>query len=77
MTTLPIRQGDASDGWFPVRLTVKRSGQPNQEAEAKIQFTLTESEQADLPWHLEHQTPDFPLCRALANPEGCQPGAGG
>ena len=50
MTTLPIRQGDASDGWFPVRLTVKRSGQPNQEAEAKIQFTLTESEQADHCW---------------------------
>jgi len=48
-----------------------------QEAEAKIQFTLTESEPADLPWHLEHQTPDFPLCLALANPEGCQPGAGG
>ena len=50
MTTLHIRQGDASDGGVPIRLTVKRSGQPDQEAEAKIQFALTESEQVDLRW---------------------------
>ena len=50
MTTFHIRQGDASDGWFPVRLTVKQSGQPDQEAEAKTQFALTESEPAGLRW---------------------------
>jgi len=32
MTTLHIRQGDASDGRFPTCLTVEPSGQPDLEA---------------------------------------------
>lgn len=53
MNTLHIRQDVPKDGHYPVRLTLKRAGQPDQEAEAKIQFVLTEQEQEDLRWYLE------------------------
>ena len=53
MTTLHIRQDALAEGHYPIRLTLKRPGQPEQEAEAKIQFALTEQEQEDLRWYLE------------------------
>jgi len=53
MNTLHIRQDAPKDGHYPIRLTLKRAGQPDQEAEAKIQFALAEQEQEDLRWYLE------------------------
>lgn len=53
MTTLHIRQGAPTDGHYPVRLTLKRHGQPDLEAEANIEFALTEQEQEDIRWYLE------------------------
>ncbi|MCP4250269.1 MAG: CHAT domain-containing protein [bacterium] len=53
MTTLHIRQDAPNDGHYPIRLTLKRAGQPDLEAEATIQFALTEQEQEDLRWYLE------------------------
>ena len=53
MTTLHIRQDAPKDGRYPVRLTLKRDGQPALEAEANIEFALTEQEQEDLRWYLE------------------------
>ena len=53
MIKLFIRQDDPVDGSYPIRLTLKRDGQPDLEAEAKIQFALTNQEQNDLRWYLE------------------------
>ncbi len=53
MNTLHIRQDAPKDGRYPIRLSLKRAGQPDQEAEANIQFALTEREQEDLRWYLE------------------------
>ncbi|HVQ40526.1 MAG TPA: CHAT domain-containing protein [Pyrinomonadaceae bacterium] len=53
MTTLHIRQDTPKDGLYPIRLTLKRDGQPPWEAEADIEFALTEQEQEDLRWYLE------------------------
>ena len=53
MTTLHIRQDAPKDGHYPVRLTLKRHGQPPLEAEANIEFALTEQEQDDIRWYLE------------------------
>ncbi|MCH8969282.1 MAG: CHAT domain-containing protein, partial [Planctomycetes bacterium] len=53
MTTLHIRQDALKDGHYPIRLTLKRAGQPDLEAKARIQFALTEREQKDLRWYLE------------------------
>lgn len=53
MTTLHIRQGAPNENQYPIRLTLKRTGQPDMEAEADIQFALTEQEQDDLRWYLE------------------------
>lgn len=53
MTILHIRQDDPTDGFCTIRLTLKRSAQPELQAEAKIQFALTEQEQEDLRWYLE------------------------
>ena len=43
------RTGD----YYVVRLTLRRNGQADLEAEAKIQFAITEQEQRDLRWYLE------------------------
>ena len=53
MTTLHIRQDAPKDGHYPIRLTLERAKQPKMEAEANIQFALTEQEQEDLRWYLE------------------------
>ena len=53
MSTLHIRQDAPHEGYYPIRLTLKRAGQPDQDAEAKIAFALTEQEQEDLRWYLE------------------------
>jgi tetratricopeptide (TPR) repeat protein len=53
MKILHIRQDDPTDGVYPIRLTLKRSGQADLEAEARIRFALTEQEQEDLRWYLE------------------------
>jgi len=53
MTTLHIRQDAPKRGRYPIRLTLKRAGEPDLEAEAKIRFALTEQEQEDLRWYLE------------------------
>lgn len=53
MTTLHIRQDAPKDGHYPVRLTLKRHGQPDLEAEARIEFALNEQEQEDIRWYLE------------------------
>jgi hypothetical protein len=53
MTTLHIRQDAPKEGIYPIRLTLKRSGQPDREAEARISFALAEQEQEDLRWYLE------------------------
>ena len=53
MTTLHIRQSAPHEGHYPIRLTLKRPSQPDMEAEANIQFALSEQEQEDLRWYLE------------------------
>ncbi len=53
MTTLQIRQRPVQDGKYPITLTLKRPGQADLEAEASIEFALTEQEQEDLRWYLE------------------------
>lgn len=53
MIKLHIRQNDPVEGSYPVRLTLRRDNQPDLEAEAKIEFALTEQEQNDLRWYLE------------------------
>ncbi len=53
MSTLQIRQDPPHDGRYPIRLTLKRAGQPDREASATIEFALSEQEQEDLRWYLE------------------------
>ena len=54
MNLLHIRQDDPVDDLYPIRLTLRRDGgQPNLEAEAKIEFTFTDQEHEDLRWYLE------------------------
>jgi hypothetical protein len=53
MTTLHIRQDALQDCKYPIRLTLKRPGQPDHEASAKIEFALSPQEQEDLRWYLE------------------------
>lgn len=53
MTTLLIRQDAPIGSVYPIRLTLKRTGRADLEAEARIHFSLTEQEQEDLRWYLE------------------------
>jgi hypothetical protein len=53
MIKLYIRQDEPVDGSYPIRLTLKRDGQPDLEAEARIKFALTDQDQNDLRWYLE------------------------
>ena len=53
MNTLQIRQDAPKEGVYSIRLSLKRSGRPDREAEAKIEFALTGQEQEDLRWYLE------------------------
>ena len=53
MTTLHIRQDAPKDGRYPIRLTLRRHGQTVLEAEADIEFALTDQEQEDIRWYLE------------------------
>ncbi len=53
---LHIRQQPPVDGKHLIRLTLNRPGPPNQaplEAEARIEFALTEQEHEELRWYLE------------------------
>jgi hypothetical protein len=52
-STLQIRQLPPVDGHYPIRLTLKRPGHADLEAEATIAFALTPQEQKDLCWYLE------------------------
>jgi tetratricopeptide (TPR) repeat protein len=53
MPTLHIRQGPHHQGEYPITLTLKRSGQADLEAEARINFALTPEEQEELRWYME------------------------
>lgn len=60
-TILQIRQTPArKKGHQQIRLTLRRPGQPDLEAEATIKFSLSDQEQEDLRWYME----DY-LSRAL------------
>ena len=58
--TLSIRQNVPVDGKYPIRLTLKRPGQPELEAEATIEFALTPQEREEIRWYME----DYHLQRA-------------
>lgn len=64
MTTINIRQDALKNGHYPIRLTLKRLGQPDLEAEANIEFALTEQEQEGIRWYLE----DYLQRAAVAEP---------
>lgn len=66
MTTLHIRQDAPNESQYPIRLTLKRAGQPDMEAEAKIEFALTEQEQKDLRWYLEDYLEHAETIEAIA-----------
>ncbi|HEV7892873.1 MAG TPA: CHAT domain-containing protein [Pyrinomonadaceae bacterium] len=67
MTTLHIRQDPPKDGRYPVRLTLKRDGgQTEREAEANIEFALTEQEQEDIRWYLEDYLQRADVAEAVA-----------
>lgn len=53
MNLLHIRQDDPIDDIYPIRLTLRRDGQPHVEAEAKIEFTFTDRDHEELRWYLE------------------------
>ena len=53
MTTLHIRQDPLQEGHYPIRLTMKRAGQPDIEADATIEFALTPQEHEDLRRYME------------------------
>ena len=53
MTTLHIAQAAPQDGRYPIRLTLKRQGQPDLEATARIEFALTPQEREELRWYME------------------------
>lgn len=66
MKTLHIRQDAPKEREYPIRLTLKRAGQPDMEAEAKIEFALTEQEQEDLRWYLEDYLQHAEAVEAIA-----------
>ena len=66
MSTLHIRQDAPKDGRYPVRLTLKRPAQPDLEAEADIEFALTEQEQEDIRWYLEDYLQHAGVAEAVA-----------
>ena len=51
--TLHIRQQPEKDGKHLIRLILRRSGQPDIEAEANIEFALSPQEQEDIRWYME------------------------
>ena len=51
--TLRIRQQSYDDGTHLIRLTLIRSGKPEIETEATIDFVLSAQEQDDLRWYME------------------------
>ncbi|MBN1922098.1 MAG: hypothetical protein JW892_12690, partial [Anaerolineae bacterium] len=51
--TLEIRQHPITRGKYPITLTLHRPDQPKLEAAARLKFTLTPQEQADLRWYME------------------------
>lgn len=53
MNVLHIRQDKPVDDSYPIRLTLRRDGQPDLQAEAAIEFEVTDEEQEDLRWYLE------------------------
>jgi len=53
MTILHIRQDAPHDSHYPIRLTLKRAGQPDLEAEASIHFVVTDQEHEELRWYME------------------------
>jgi hypothetical protein len=66
MTTVHIRQVALNENRYSIRLTLKRAGQPDLEAEAEIQFALTEQEQEDLRWYLEDYLQHSEAVEAIA-----------
>jgi uncharacterized protein YoaH (UPF0181 family) len=66
MTTLHVRQDAPHESQYSIRLTLKRAGQPDIEAEAKIEFALTEQEQKDLRWYLEDYLEHAEAIEAIA-----------
>ncbi|HEX8071034.1 MAG TPA: CHAT domain-containing protein [Pyrinomonadaceae bacterium] len=66
MTSLHIRQDAPKDGRYLVRLTLKRPEQPALEAEADIEFALTEQEQEDIRWYLEDYLRHADVVEAVA-----------
>ncbi|HVM70844.1 MAG TPA: hypothetical protein VMT91_03730, partial [Anaerolineales bacterium] len=65
MTTLHIHQDPLQGGKYPIRLTLIRPGRPNLEAEAEIEFALSEQEQADLRWYMEDYLTRVPSVEAV------------
>lgn len=53
MPTLQIRQDAEAGGYHNIRLTLRRSSRPDQEAVERIRFALSVQEQEDLRWYLE------------------------
>src|SRR6266404_5417104 len=66
MNTLHIRQDAPNKNQYPIRLTLMRDGRREMEAEANIQFTLTEQEQEDLRWYLEDYLQHAEAVEAIA-----------
>lgn len=66
MTTLQIRERAARDGRHHIDLLVRRNGQPDQQAEADIEFALTEHEQAELRWYLEDYLQRADVAQAIS-----------
>ncbi len=66
MTTLHIRQDAPKDGRYPIRLTLERDGSPKFDAEANIEFALTEQEQEDIRWYLEDYLQRADVAEAVA-----------
>jgi tetratricopeptide (TPR) repeat protein len=52
-TILHINQDALRDGLYPIRLALRRPGQPDLEASADIEFSLTPSEREELRWYME------------------------
>ncbi len=50
---LRIRQRDRVDGCYPIALRLTRPGEPELEAEARVDFALSPQEREDLRWYLE------------------------
>lgn len=63
--TLCIRQQPVNNGLYPIRLTLKCPGQPDMEAEANIDFALTDQQQQDLRWYMEDYLPQAETVEAV------------